>query len=386
MKAKTKWGFFPFDAIDYKSAQAYLDKKAARGWVLDALVFKRFARFVPAQGRYHCVDLDMPHVFSDDLDWDYVDFCADAGWELIASARGMLLFRSKPGENPAPLQTDAGMEAERFWKRHIRRNLIWTLVSTAFLAFLYVFALTCGYVPAVEALCGNAALLLAGLAVLWPVLLLRDLICLLRAAVRIRRDRAVPAARPKRAWVFGFLAFLSVLLLVFWWGLDFAEGFGLNKTVDVALDPFHEETSATPELCQSYPVITAADLGLEYSGNSRYLNGERSLLVDFLSYSEITDGENGATHILTTMRYECAGESLAEWAFSTRLRETAKGTDFIWGELDWGAVTSDCGFDQICFTRDHAYAMLRQGNTVALVGATGLDLTGYLDALHTRLF
>ena len=26
-----KWGFFPFDAMDYKAAQAYLDKKADDG-------------------------------------------------------------------------------------------------------------------------------------------------------------------------------------------------------------------------------------------------------------------------------------------------------------------------------------------------------------------
>lgn len=385
MKAKTKWGFFPFDAIDYKAAQAYLDKKAARGWVLDRLIFHRFARFVPAQGRCHCVDLDIPHAFSDDVDWDYVDFCADAGWELAASARGMLLFRSKPGQAPAPLQTDAGMEAEGFWKRHIRKNLIGTLILTLLLVFLSIFVFSSGYVPVSQVLCGNSVFLLLALAVLWSVLLLRDLICLLRAALCFHRSRTIPRAHPKRAWAFGLLAYLSILLLVFWWGLDFAEGFGLNKTVDAALDPFHEEVSATPELCQSYPVITAADLGLEYSEDSRYLDGERSFLVDHLDYSEITGGENGATHILTTMRYECAGDALARWVFSARLRETARGTDFIWGELEWGEVTSAHGFDQICFARGGAYVLLRQGDTVALVGATGFDLTEHLDTLQTRL-
>lgn len=384
MKRK-KWGFFPFDAIDYKAAQAYLDQKAAQGWVLDRLLFKRFARFVPAEGRRHCVDLDMPHMFSDDLDWDYVDFCADAGWELAAAARGMLLFRSRPGQAPAPLQTDEGMEAERFWKRHIRRSLLWTLIFALLLAFLYAFGLISGYVPAAEALCGNAVLLLLALAVLWPILLLRELICTLRVALCFHRSRTMPRAHPKRAWFFGLLFSLSILLLVFWWGLDFAEGFGLNKTVDLALDPFHEEISATPELCQSYPVITAADLALEYSDSSRYLNGERSLLVDFLDYSEITDGENGATHILTTMRYQCANEALAKWVFTLRLRETAVGTDFTWGSLEWGEVTSDPGFDQICFARDDSYVLLRQGDTVALVGATGFDLAEHSEILRARL-
>lgn len=116
----------------------------------------------------------------------------------------------------------------------------------------------------------------------------------------------------------GTLSFVMSILLVGWWCLGAAEVLGLGETVDVAWSTYREEYTATPELCQSYPVVTAADLGLEYSQDSRYLDGRCSLLVDFLDYSEISPGAAGETHILTTERYDCASESLARRMFSIR--------------------------------------------------------------------
>lgn len=383
---KRKWGFFPFDAMDYKAAQSWLDKKAAQGWVLDRVFLRTFARFVPSEGRYHCVDLEFPRVFDDQPDADYVRFCEDAGWELTAAVRGMLIFRSRPGHSPAPLQTDAGMEAERFWKKHVRKNVITVLVLFAILIPLLaaLFTLSNG-VPFTSLLLLNSTLLLFPAAVLALAYLLWSLIATVGSYVHFCRTGCLPRHGRPFAWVMGLAGFLIAALVVCWWLFGFAEDLGVGKTVDAALDPFHEETSATAELCQSYPVITAADLGLEYSSDSRYLDGRRSLLADFLDYSEITDGSSGATHILTTMRYECASETLARQTFSARLRETARGQDFLWGRLDWGEVTSAHGFDQICFTRDNSYLLLRQGNTVALVGATGFDLSRHLDTLRARL-
>ena len=381
-----KWGFFPFDAMDYKAAQAWLDKKAAQGWVLDRMFLRTFARFVPAGGRYHCVDLELPRVFDDQPDADYVRFCEDAGWELAAAPRGMLIFRSRSGYSPAPLQTDAGMEAERFWKKHVRKNVITVLVLFAILIPLLAVLFTLsGSAPFSSLATLNSTLLLLPAAVLALAYLLWSLIATVGSYVHFRRTGRLPQRGRPLAWGMGLAGFLIAALVVCWWLFGFAEDLGVGKTVDVALDPFHEEVSATPELCQSYPVITAADLGLEYSDNSRYLNGRRSLLVDLLDYSEITDGGHGSTHILTTMRYECASETLARWMFSARLRETARGQDFLWGRLEWGDVTSAHGFDQICFARDGSYLLLRQGNTVALVGATGFDWSEHLDPLRQRL-
>ena len=383
-----KWGFFPFDAMDYKAAQTYLDKKAEQDWVLDKVFLKWFARFAPAEGRYHCVDLDTPHVFDDDLDWNYVEFCEDAGWELVKNTRGMLIFRSKPGQRPTPLQTDRGIEAERFWKRYLRRNLIWLLILLLVILPLYILAFfrAPNPVPFSEYLCNNTILLVPPFLILGVICILRDLVCVIRAAGQVHRSGTVPAPKNRAAWVFGLLSFLAGLLLIFGYCIHFVEIFGVNRTVDVEWSRFSEKYTATPELCQSYPVITAADLGLEYSQDSRYLDGRRALLAERLDYSEIADSEIGASHILTTERYECVNEKAAAWMFDARRAETARGSGFLWGKLDWDETTADYGFDRICFARDHSYLLALEGDTVVLVGATGLDLTDHLDTVWTRLY
>ena len=382
-----KWGFFPFDTLDYKAAQAYLDKKARDGWVLDHIYLRRFARFIPAEGRYHCVDVGTAPAFEDEQDWDYVEFCEDAGWELVKAKNGMLIFRSKPGQHPAPIQTDEGMEADRFWKRYLRRNLIWLLILLFVILPLYVFAFfrSPGTIPFSEYLCNNTILLVPPFLLLGVICILRDLICIIRAARHVRRTGTVPVPKSRSAWVFGLLSFLAVLLLIFGYCVHFVEIFNINKTVDVEWSFGSQVYTATPELCQSYPVITAADLGLPYSEDSRYLDGQRSLLVDFLDYSEITDGEKGSSHILTTERYECISETLASWLFASRRVETSHRHGFLWGELEWGEVTSDHGFDCICFARDDSYLLALEGDTVILVGASEMDLIDHLDTIRQRL-
>ena len=96
-----------YEAMDYKAAQACLDRRAAAGWVLKKVHLNVLARFEPCEGRSHFVDLDLRRTL-DETDPDYLQLCADAGWEKVQSLRGMLLFRSRPGTHPAPIQSDPG--------------------------------------------------------------------------------------------------------------------------------------------------------------------------------------------------------------------------------------------------------------------------------------
>lgn len=379
-----KWGFFPFDAMDYKAAQAYLDKKAEQGWILDKLYLKRFARFIPAEGRYHSVDLDLTHAIDDGPDTDYLRLCEDAGWELVANIRSMLVFRSQSGKRPVPLQTDAELEAEQFWKKHVRKNGLFVLVTLLVLVplMLLLFSIPNRSVSVTELLCSNAALLGIPYLLFAAVSLLWTLYRTAAIYIRFRRTREIAKQNHAGAWVIGLLSFLTGVLLVAWYILSLAEGISLGKVVDVAWSTIRDEYTATPELCQSYPVITAADLGLPYSEDSRYLDGRRALLAERLDYSEITDDPH---HILTTERYECASERVARWMFDARRGETARGSGFLWGELEWGEVTSDYEFDQICFARDRSYLLAREDDVVVLVGASELDLTDHLDTIRGRL-
>ncbi len=381
---KRKWGFFPFDATSYKAAQTYLDKKAAQGWVLDKIVLGYFARFVPAEGRIHAVDFDTMSAFDGGPDEDYLNLCADAGWELVKAHRRMLLFRSLPGVAPTPLNTDEGMEAERFWKKCVRRNLLWLVVvwlfywTLLFLAFrISTSALT------KDLFCTNTMLVALPLILLVTVYTIWEIISLFTVFINYRLRRQMISRRD--AWAKGIMGFAMVLLLVFYYALRIAEPLGLGETVDVAWTDFGEEYTATVEQCRSYPVVTAPDLGLEPSDNSRYLDGRQTLLTHWLDYSEITSGSGDTRHILTTERYDCAGEGFAEWFFDQRRKETANGSGFLWGKLAWESVGSEYGFDEVCFARQNSYLLARDGNIVVLVGASDVDLTGHMDTIRERL-
>ncbi len=381
---KRKWGFFPFDVTGYKAAQTYLDKKAAKGWVLDKLFWGGLARFVPAEGRIHAVDFDTMSAFDGGPDEEYLQLCADAGWELVKSKHQLLVFRSLPGVTPTPLQTDESMEAERFWKKCLRRNLIWAVIQ---LVWLYGMVLLNTQLsrsaasPSKEFFCSNAgtaAMLLFALAVVYMIW---EVAGYLVAWLRLRTQRKMP--QQKGVWVKGILSRVLIALLVLYYVLNFAEIGGLGKTVDVAWTNFGEEYTATVELCQSYPVIIAPDLGLESSKDSRYLDGRKTLWVDWLDYSEITPG--ATHHILTTERYKCVNEKLAKWFFDQRRKETANGSGFLWGKLAWKETSGEYGFDEICFAREGSYLLARDGDIVVLVGASELDLNEHMDTIRERL-
>ena len=379
-----KWGFFPFDAMDYKAAQAYLDKKAEDGWVLNRICLRWFAQFTPAEGRCHCVELDLNTDLHIETGDDYLQLCEDAGWELAANLRSMRIFRSKIGQHPAPLQTDSELEAEKFWKKYVRRNFLIELICLLFLAGLIVLlnSLSDPRISVTELLCSNAAVLGIPYLLIAAILLLRSLYRTAAVYIRFRRTREIGGQKATGPWTAGLISFLMKVLVILWYFLYLTEGLFIGKTVDVAWSHFSNEYTATPELCQSYPVITAADLGLPYSEDSRYLDGRRALLAERLDYSEITHNPH---HILTTERYQCVNETAAEWMFDARKDETARGSGFLWGKLEWGEVTNDYGFDQICFARDRSYLLALEGDTVVLVGASDLDLSDHLNTIRERL-
>ena len=375
--SKHRWGFFPFDATNYKAAQAYLDKKTEAGWVLDKLYLRRWARFVPNQGQIHCVDLDLRGAFEDGPEPEYLQLCEDSGWELIKRVPGLLLFRSKPGEQPAPIQSDPGMEGERFWKRHVRKQILTGSAIFLFLALL--LGATYYAMPSSDSRTFSAllltnfaplfllALVLAVPLVLWGSGALLTGYCRWRASGTL-------TSRYRSAWTRGVLTVVFYTLWVAWALVSIAESFGFGETVDVLSNFIVGEDTATWEVCESYPILLSRDLGLEEGSWSRSLEGHRSPLVDSLIYDELYDHPAKSTYYITE-RYDCSWEWVARALVSLRRSETARGSEmFFSGELPWESAPS-LGFDESWMARGGSYLLFRQGKTVALVGAPGFDLT-----------
>lgn len=387
------FGFFPYEAMDYKAAQDYLDRKSAAGWALKRVYLRFLARFEPGEGRGHFVDLALGSGFGSDVDPgdDYLQLCADAGWEYIQFFNGMWLFRSLPGSHPVPLQTDKGMEQERFWKKYVLKSALVTVLALvpalALLLFLFLGPVrTNSSLLPVLASCSALVYLLAG------VLLVLSLFWGLGATVvyflRCRRSEGLVLPGRRSARARGALPLAANLLVLCAAALAFAEMAGLGRTADLSLNPFSQSPpTATVEACRAYPVVMGMDLGLDSAGSeSRYLDGHRGPLAGCLSYSELLDGEEGAFHSLTVERYDCAWPFLARWAAETRAAETAQRGVFLSPALEWHAAP-ELGFDQCWVAADGAYLLLRQGNVTALVGCTGLDLTTaeHLAAVRARL-
>lgn len=141
MDEKTCWAPFSFLTVDHKEAQAFLDRRAAQGWEL-VKVRGPFAKFRRTERKdlTYFLDWSDPKFHEDP---DYLQLCADAGWELVQTVGYLNLYASKPGTRPLPIQTDPALEFQRCRKKVLHR-MFWgsfpllLLMAILVLAFLYL--------------------------------------------------------------------------------------------------------------------------------------------------------------------------------------------------------------------------------------------------------
>ena len=359
-----RYSLFPFGTMDHKAAQAYLDKKAEQGWVLDSIFLRWFARYVPAEDRIHFVDLNL---YKNPAD-RYLQLCEDAGWEVVHKTPEILYFRSKTGKHPTPVQSDESMEAEQFWKGYVRKNLL--LCLSVFLLFalfcIWIFSRTGG--PALSAFLLSNQGLLYGLAlVLLAIGLVWQVISLSIRYHHWRKAGSISTKNYRGAFVKGIL-----------WALIFL--------LTLATLPYHlidEDTAyqRDPDDAAYGPVLDSGDFGLNKEVSpSRRLEARRSLLVDWVEYTEFTDNWE---HIFITERYECASEGLARWLLNARKRETYETHDMYHRNLYW-EETDVLGFDQCWVSDDGSHLLFHEGKTVVLVGAEGFDLTEHPELVRAQ--
>lgn len=369
-----KLGYFPFCAVDYRAAQAWLDRQGAMGWRLKGIHLGCIARFERSgQERVrHCVDL---HREVDGI-WDgdeYLRLCADSGWDYVTWVRGMAVFAARPVCDPAPLQTDRGLEEETFWRRVIRRDLLDTLLGVVMLALLGVlWAVAWGGEgglrarPSYELLCSTGALLLAASLAVLAVSLIWDPVYHLRRWRQ--RRRGGQTAGPKTFWprLYGTWSLLPKALmtayLVFYLlelGIGAFGGYSGREVAD-----------RRPEL-RERPVVMAEELG-EDPAAVCYLSWEPvwSLPVRGARYLELLRDEDGYRYIWCD-RYTCVTEGYASLLAGSIRRDCGERSRMAYGVLHF--QPADLGVDEGWATEDGAFLLLRQGRTVALVGTNCMD-------------
>lgn len=226
---RTKRALFTFPPYAYKAVERYLNRQAAKGWALEKIGAFGLARFrrTDREDLRYCADL-LPYRRGKKGRAgveEYLALCREGGWTLVDRQGALGVFASRPGADPAPIQTDP--EAERAHYRQVRRNsLFWAAVPLVLALAWWLFAL------AVAQLSGGTAwreglllriclswprnwVLVAWAAVL-PLLLLPALARLGGLAwswVRARRDGDIPTPAPWAMWA-GAAVNLTALALL----------------------------------------------------------------------------------------------------------------------------------------------------------------------------
>ena len=351
MREKTKCTrWFRYTIEDAKAAQAELDQRAEQGWELEEVglftaTFRRAEHPRPCwvePARWKSVRRK-----DEDARADYLALCDEAGWELISEDGGLFYFRAREGTDPAPIQTDAGVEWEDVWKKALRGQLS-SMLYVVIYGAVWNGARFLQDRPRVwELFLSNAALAAQGLLLLLLALELFLAARVLRYRIKCRRAAAegesfpVPrraAARLRGASSLIFWAVLAVCLIMLLASTDYESRFLTDGS--------------------GYTVESHSVLGDYY---------------EFWGYDE-TGGH------LWVERTDCRTGWLADWICGD-FRASEGDAKRVRREFHWhGAVIpreAELGFDRAWTYSIGEYSglILRDGDQVARIEAEGLDLT-----------
>ena len=376
MHKTERWVLFPYLAMDYKAAEDWLNQQARAGWRVASFDLKGWTVYLLPADRpdiRYCVDLSGEKARNQE---SYLALCHEAGWGLVETVRSMNVFCALPGADPAPIQTDPGLERDRFeriyfWKSWLLLlfmllfpplllSLLWLLLEGGDPAFWYSFPLFLLSSP--EGVFSALFCALAAAVVLWQLGSMLRYFLRCRAAVRSGGEMPVPSARQARLRGTGeFLLLIAYVLLL------------VLRLVDMSAPSypvtyFPEERDSL----RSRPVIMAEDVGLPPGEVLGRLEETGSPLLQHISYLDY------AGQGIATDSYLSCLEPLARWT-ALALRRTS--------ELPLAPV--ELGFDESwSYTGEDGFhiLLLRQGKTVSrLSGAVDWTAPALREVLRTRL-
>lgn len=351
MREKTKCTrWFRYTIEDAKAAQAELDQRAEQGWELEEVGLFT-ATFRRAEHPRPCwVEPARWKSWSEKDEnsrADYLALCGEAGWELISEDGGLFYFRAREGTDPAPIQTDAGVEWEGVWKKALRGQLS-SMLYVVIYGAVWNGARFLQDRPRVwELFLSNAALAAQGLLLLLLAMELFLAARVLRYRIKCRRAAAegesfpVPrraAARLRGASSLIFWAVLAVSLAVLLTSTDYESRF--------------------------------------LTDGSGYTRESHSVLGDYREFLVYDERGNR----LWVERADCRSGWLADWICGD-FRASEGDADRVRREFHWhGAVIpreAELGFDEawIYSIGEYSGLILRDGDQVARIEAEGLDLT-----------
>ena len=362
---KVKYAFFAFQPSDCEAAQLWLTRLYDQGWELEHLPSFAFlpAKFIPRtrDDVKYCVDLTRgvrdPNFAPDGFD----QLVKESGWALVGTARtGLDVYKSLPGRDPIPIQTDPALFKKAFFRRELLPILIGGLIVALFLVLLGSTLGLRTTLPT-ELLTSNWKLLNA-VALLYMIAFF---FVTVGWGLRFWLRSSPPAPNLRLARVKSLCGTLFYLCWLFC--LIFLPFSRVLETEGSA--PVRD-----PQAVAGLPLLTLEDLGL--SGDTAIRLRQQSSILS----SELVLEENADVLSLTQERWDCrfgwvadqiVADTLASYERSMPYTPAALGFDQSW------TYTSDTGFYSL---------LLRQGNTVVqLYGSLDLTTPDRLERLRDAL-
>lgn len=105
-----------FSFYDHTGLEAHLEKMAARGWKLEKITnfYWQYRRIAPQALHFTVAYYPAASAYDpgpSEEEYTFREYCAQAGWELAASAGQMQVFCTAQ-EDPTPIDTDAAIQVE----------------------------------------------------------------------------------------------------------------------------------------------------------------------------------------------------------------------------------------------------------------------------------
>lgn len=350
---KIKCAFFAFQPSDCEAARLWLTRLYDQGWELEHLPSFAFlpAKFIPRtrDDVKYCVDLSHgvrdPNFAPDDFD----KLVQESGWTLVGTARtGLDVYKSLPGRDPIPIQTDPALFKKAFFRRELLPTLLVFLIVVLFLILLGSTHGLRTTLPT-ELLTSNLGLLNVVIVLYMIVFAFVTVGWELR--FWLRSSPPTPNLRLARLKSFCgtlfYLCWLFCLILI-----------PLTRVITA-----EQPTPAQdPQAVATLPLLRLEDLDLP-DNPLPWFRRQSSILASALELEETTDGIS-----LTQNRWDCrfgwvadqiVADTLASYERSMPYTPAALGFDQVW------TYTDDSGFHSL---------LLRQGNTVVQLYGN-LDLT-----------
>ena len=351
------------EAVDYKTAQRWLDDMAGKGWELEHCN-RIFATFRKVEGR------EIRHFADLSLGWedreDYLRLCADAGWEQVSKVNGMDLFRALPGREVTPIQSDKRLEGERYFRKKLVAEFLLYIVAFLMLAVLVPLLFSMQNDWRIALLTSAAAQITALGVTLFTLHLLWTLGHYIGLSFRYRREQEVPRsslwlcrARVALYWVSWTLYLVGQVIFPLY-ALLFTRG------ISVGMDT---PTTADWDMVEEAPVPTLEQLGgMDEDTFVLSLHRTESILAEGWDYVQYA-GEKA----LWCERYTCINEGVAVWLSRAMLDERMERGQNGYGALQFAARPLT-GTDESWVAREETFVLIRKGREVAFMGLrTGED-------------